>query len=142
LGLDGRQIADTKALMADFSRNFSELERSHSFLTNRLPNGEKSGEFPALITKPFAAEAKAAAERFLGELAAVMGRERAELYWSPNTLESGSRERIRILTRFKGNDMPFIEEYDQGHMTHGVSFEDLPEEFKPFAADWRPKPKP
>ena len=77
-----------------------------------------------------------------------MDKERAEILWqqcagvfSYAFGDFGSHQRIRVLRFFPDPKMPFIEEFDEGHMTHAVAPEDLPEQFEPYVSAWQERQK-
>lgn len=143
IGLGTSQAAEVARAVAETTAAFKELETNHSFLTNQLPNGEKSGEFPALVIEPYRAEAELQRKNLKNRLASTLDADQVEAFWSHlnGAFAEGDQERICVLRRLQDKDMSFIEEYNEGHMTHGVAIEDLPEPLKPFAQAWKSNPK-
>jgi hypothetical protein len=48
LGLDRAAIDQVKTTLDGFAQQFNAVEQEHSTLTNRLPDGQSAGDFPAL----------------------------------------------------------------------------------------------
>lgn len=142
IGLRSTQAAEVARAVAETTAAFKELEANHSFLTNQLPDGQKSGEFPALVIQPYKAEAEVLRADFKNRLASTLDTDQVEAFWAHlnGAFSDGDQERICVLRRLEDKDMPFIEEYNEGHITHGVEIEDLPELLKPFAQAFKSSP--
>src|SRR5262249_55695730 len=148
LGLTDEQSTAVNQAAANFDADFQRLLRSHSILTNRLPEGEKSGEYPALIEQAFAPEGEVLKKQLRSAWENAIGTERTELLWSQYWAsfyhrfnDFGSRERVLVLHHEKDDtgafrNMPFVEDYTEGHATSGMSMEELPEPFRPFVQAW------
>jgi hypothetical protein len=134
---------------ANFTERYAELEGNYITLT-KSKQGQTTGDGnePMIVVERFANDCAPLKKELEAELEAALGRERKEVLWRQFRSvfreaynDFGERERTRILRKFKfpGQSMAFIEEADEGHMTHGVSFTELPEAFKPFVTSWNEK---
>jgi hypothetical protein len=149
LGATTSQKREVQRAFANFAESYAELEGHHITLTTSK-EGETTGDGnePMIVVERFANDCAPLKKDLEAELETALGRERKEVLWRHfrsafrNAFNDfGERERTRILRKFKspGQSMAFIEEVDEGNMTHGVSFTELPEAFKPFVTSWNEK---
>jgi RNA polymerase sigma factor (sigma-70 family) len=140
LGANTSQKDQVVRAFANFAEQYADLESHHTTLTNPDPSQTVGdGNDPMIVVANFANDCAPLKTKLHAEISAALGRERTDALWRQcrsvfrDTFNDfGERERKRILRRFPGQSMVFIEEVDDGHRTHGLAIADLPEAFQSF----------
>ena len=149
LGLDDSASARVLQAFGDFAQAYRTLEKSHTLLTNTLPEGFFHVEKPyqTLVTSAFPDEGKLLETRLRTLVEQTVGNDRADALWKrlAGSLDQfnhfGSRAQTLVLHFDKKNDSILITHPDEGYWTQLVASDEVPEEFKPFVEQWKPSEK-
>ena len=151
LGLDDSASARVKAEFLDFAREYRDLEKSHTALSNTLPKAlHVRGEFKTLMTAAFPADGEALKTRLQSSIEQIMGKERCDVFWQSLSgavigefNNFGADEKMLVL-RFREDGSALISEHRNGYQ--GVTLvrplDKVPEEFKPFVEEWKVRHEP
>jgi hypothetical protein len=137
LGLTAGMIEETQSASRDFARKFFEMEKQFTTLTNQLPDGKSSGDFPALVTPAFAEECKPLRQELEESFIRIMGREKSDVLWefyAASFYQNCLIDRIMVLDLSAGDWMPSIANHAQDGFPSAwfVNLEELPTEFLPY----------
>jgi len=143
LGLDASASAQVKQAFLEFAQAYRQLERSHTTVTNALPDGmHVDGAYQTSITSAFREEGKGLETRLRTAVEQVMDKNRTDVLWTRLAgsfvafNDFGTRARTLVL-HFDKDGSILITHPDEGFMTQLVALDEVPEQFKPFVEAWK-----
>jgi hypothetical protein len=143
LGLDDPTSAKVKQAFLEFAQAYQQLEKSHTYLTNKLPDRlHVDGSYQTSITSAFPEEGKALGARLRTAVEQTIDKNRTDVLWTrlAGSFDAfndfGARARTLVLHFDKDGSIQ-IEHVDEGSFSEWVAPDEVPEQFKPFVDAWK-----